>query len=672
MPLVRSACPYDCPDTCGICIETEGEKVRKIRGDPEHPVTKGFLCRKMQRYDLSVNSPDRLLRPLKRSGPKGSGKFTPISWDDALTEIHRNWANRIARHGPLAILPYFSSGAMSALAREGGGSFFNRLGASGLVRTICAGGKSAGWEAIMGGTGDLDPRELIDSDCLIIWGSSLTATRLHLLTELHNTRKRGRPVILVEAYSGETARHCDETILLRPGTDAALVLSILNVLKEENLLNLAFLKEHTLGWEKLAATLDNYRPEPVAAVTGVPAAASRRLARLYGQAKAPAIVVGTGATRRRNGAMTARCLALLPAAVGAWGKPGGGMVGFGPNAVSPINLKIISRPDFRSSPPRLVNMNRLAAALRDHSLAPPIASLFIYGANPLAVGGNQAALKEELAREDLFTIVHERFLTDTARYADLLLPATFSVEQADIHTCYGYRTLQISRAAVPPPGECRSNWNLFRSLARLFGFDDPHFLRSEEEMIEHVLANSPELAQLSPENWQILRSGRAISLPFTDHTRFATPSGKIEIENLNSAWPLPAFIPPESDPYPLRLINVPSPHTLNSTFNERPDLTAERGPLALTLHQDDAGPRGIVDGDRIVCFNALAEVLYQAKITSDRMLPGTVVAEGVYPLSLSHNGLATNALVSERLSDLGEATTLNDNAVEVRRAGSRF
>ncbi len=666
MTFARSACPYDCPDTCGLIVETDGKTVLKVKGDPEHPVTQGYVCRKMQRYDLSINSPDRLLRPLKRTGPKGAGKFAPISWEDALAEIYRNWQECLDRHGPQAILPFFSSGAMSSIAREGGASFFNRLGASTIVRTICAGGKSAGWEAIMGASGDLDPRELADSDCLIIWGSSLTSTRLHLLPIVQNARKLGRPVILVEAYRGETAKHCDETILLQPGSDAALVLSMLHVLKEENLLDYAFLNQYTLGWDKLEATLADFPPETAAGITGVPAATIHRLARLYGQAKAPAIVVGTGATRRRNGAMTARCLALLPAAVGAWGKAGGGMAGFGPNAVSPVNLKLVARPDFRAAPARAVNMNRLAAALGDASQEPPIKSLFVFGANPLAVGGNQAALMRELAREDLFTVVHERFLTDTARYADLLLPATFSVEQADIHTCYGHRTLQISRAAVPPPGECRSNWNLFRCLARVFGFDDPHFQRSEEEMVEHVLANSPELANLTSEDWDTLRSGRAISLPFADHLRFATPSGKIEIENPNCPEPLPKFIPPEIDRYPLRLINVPSAFTLNSTFNERKDLTAARGPLALRLHEDDARRRGIADGARIVCFNALAEVEYTARITSDGMLPGTVVAEGVYPLSLSHNGLATNALISERLSDLGEATTLNDNAVEVR------
>lgn len=323
------------------------------------------------------------------------------------------------------------------------------------------------------------------------------------------------------------------------------------------------------------------------------------------------------------------------------------------------------RPDLLAKPVRSINMNQLAAALADPGLNPPLRALHVYGSNPAAVTGNQKALLEQLAREDLFLTVHERFLTDTARFADIILPATFSVEQADIHTCYGYPTLQLSRAVVPPPGECRSNWNTFRALAEAMGYGDDHFHRSEDEMVDHVVASSPLAELLGPDGMESLQAGRAVDLPRGDALRFGTASGRIEICNPSLEHPLPRHLAPPDDGYPLRLVAAPSVYTLNSTFNEREDLVAKRGPLTLLLNEGDARRRGIGDGEAVVCFNELAEVTYTAKVT-DAVPPGTVVAQGVHRPDACAGGLATNAPMRERISDMGEATTLNDNGVDVR------
>lgn len=317
----RSACPYDCPDTCGLLVEAEGDKVVGVKGDPDHPVTRGFLCRKMARYELSINHPDRILHPLRRTGRKGLGEFARISWEEALTGITARWQDIIARHGGEAILPYSYSGVMSVIGRHCGNAFFNRMGASGLIRTICSSGKGAGWKALMGATPDLDPRELAKSDFIALWGSDVAATRLHAIPTLQEARRSGVPVVLIETYAGPAAAYADETILVRPGTDGALALSIIQVLAAEGLADRDFLAAHTNGWDKLEPTLEQYRPEAAEALTGVPAATVRRFARRYGRSAAPAILLGSGPSRHRNGAMNCRCVALLPAVVGAWGKP---------------------------------------------------------------------------------------------------------------------------------------------------------------------------------------------------------------------------------------------------------------------------------------------------------------------------------------------------------------
>ncbi len=661
----RSACPYDCPDTCGLLVETDGRTVFRVKGDPEHPVTKGFLCRKMQRYDLSINHPERILYPLQRVGRKGSGDFRRIGWEAALETIAGKWRRIIADHGPEAILPYSYSGPMSLVGRHGGMAFFNYLGASNLVRTICCSGKNAAWASLMGAMGDLDPREMAASDLIIIWGSDVTATRLHLVPQLQASRRQGAKILLIETCAGPTAELCDETILVRPGSDGALALAMMRVLLEEGLADKAFLAAHTRGWEKLEPELGAHRPEAVSEATGVPAATIRRLARMYAGAKAPAILLGSGASRHRNGAMNCRCVALLPAVVGAWGKPGGGIAGFGPLNPFPCDVTRITRPDLRKKPVRSINMNQLAAALDEASLQPPIKSLYVYGSNPAAVAGNQKKLLEHLGREDLFTVVHERFMTDTARFADIVLPSTFSVEQADIYPCYGYCTLQAAPAVVPPPAECKSPWDAFRALAAALGFDEPHFQKSEQDLVDEILSNSPQLREtLAEQEYADLLAGRGISFPFAEHLRFATADGKIAVDDPELPSLLPGPPSPPDKGYPLRMVAAPSPYTLNSTFNERDDLTAKRGPLSLIIHSEDARARGIIDGGRVICFNELARVEYTAKVT-DTVLPGTVVGHGVYRLDKTHNGLSTNALLRERLSDLGEATTLNDNGVEV-------
>lgn len=658
-------CPFDCPSACGLLAEIRDGRIVRVKKDPEHPVAVNGICRKMQRYEKNIYSEERILTPLRRTGKKGEGKFEPISWDEALTEITERWKALIAEYGPEAILPFMYSGVMSDIQRNCGDAFFNRMGASVLVKTLCSSAKGAGYESVMGKTGCLDPRELKDSDYYIIWGSNLAATRIQTLADLMKPENRHKKKVLIDIYANPTAKYCDQVVLVKPGTDGALALAMMHVLDAEGFVDESFLQQHADGYDIFRAELPKYTPEWAAAETGVPAEMIRQLAREYGTAKSPAIILGSGNSRHGNGAMTVRLITILSVLTGAWQNRGGGLCGCTPINTVYVNTSLIARPDFRKQPARRLNINQLAGALTLTGEA-AVRSLYVYASNPVNTVSNQKRIMEGLEREDLFTVVHERFMTDTARYADIILPAAFSVEQSDIYRAYGYCTLGAAWKIVDAPGECKSNWDTFCLLAQYMGYEEPYFRQTEEEMVRFMLENPTEAVKnCTEEDLHILRQGGAITMPLSDHLDFRTKTGKLRIVNEDLVDSVPLYKRNYGGDYPLSLVAAPSVYSLNSTFNEREDLVDSRNLMTLWIHKEDAAVRGIEDGQRIMACNDLAEVEFRACVT-EQIARGTVVSEGVFTRAQALNGYTINALNHERLSDMGEATTLNDNTVEVR------
>lgn len=666
----KTICPYDCPASCGLLAKTDGARILSIKGDPDHPATGGLICGKMHHYEESIHSPERILTPMKRTGLKGEGRFAPISWEEAVEEITGRWKRILEEDGGDAILPVYYSGVMSVIQRRCGDAFFNRMGACMLEKTLCSSAKGAGYEAVMGRTGCLEPRELAHSGYYLIWGSNVKSTRIQIMPILSQARKEGKRVVLIEACAADMSRYCDRTVLIRPGTDGALALAMMHVMERDGLADRPFLTERAEGYEAFRETLSAYTPSWAEEETGVPAQAVEELAREFALAKAPAIILGSGPSRYGNGGMTVRLITILSAYTGAWGRPGGGLCGCNPGAGPYVDQDRVTRPDLRKRQGRTVNINELASALTGAPEGVPIRSLYVYGSNPVASVCCQKGIAEGLMRSDLFTVVHERFMTDTARYADIILPATFSVEQTDVYTAYGYCTFGTARKLIPPAGQCKSNWNTFCLLAGAMGYEEDYFKQTEEEMFSDLLDHPARgLWGISKEQRRVLREGGVISTPFADHGVFETPSGRMMIVNKSLKEPMPRYTRNHGGPYALRLVAVPGLYTLNSVFMDRKDLTEKRGPMELMLHPKDAGARGIKDGDRVTAFNDLGEVEFGARVT-DLVAEGTAAAAGVYDRTWSKDGLLVNALHHERLSDIGAATTLNDNTVDVRLASA--
>ena len=665
MQIKKTICPYDCPTSCGLIVETDGKKIINVKGDKNHPATQGVICRKMRNYEESIHSNDRILTPLRRTGKKGQGEFKEITWEEALTEITNKWKEIIDKDGPSAILPVYYSGVMSVIHRNCGDALFNKMGACSLIKTLCSSAKVAGYNSVMGNTGALDPRELKDSDYYIVWGSNMKATRIQALPDIINARKLGKKVVLIETYSKPMQGYCDQVILIKPGTDGALALSMMNVMVKENLQDEQFLLEKAEGYEEFKETLKQYTPEWAEGVTGIPKDIIINLAREYASAKSPAIILGSGNSRYTNGGMTVRLITILSIFTGAIKYPGGGICGTSPTSSSYIDTDIVARPDFRENNARMVNLNQVSSALVDEKN--PIKSVFVYASNPVGSISNQNKMIRGLMRDDLFTVVHERFMTDTAKYADIVLPATFSVEQDDVYTSYGYCTLATANKVIEPPKECKSNWDMFRLLAKYMGYDDEYFKKTEREIFDELIEKSLEdVENLTQEQKYILKNGGAISTPFENHMDIKTKSGKIQIINDEMEERIPRYTENIGQNYPLNLVAVPSCETLNSIFLEKNKVVGKRGKIKVKINSKDASKRDIKNGDEVVCFNNLGEVGFIAEVT-DTVAQNTVIAEGVYNRDFAINGKLVNALHDDRLSDIGEATTLNSNTVEIKR-----
>lgn len=658
----RSVCPYDCPDACGLLIEVKDGRSIGVKGDPEHPHTKGFLCNKMNRYQDTVHSARRLTTPLLRTGPKGTGQFQPISWDKAITQICHRWRNIIEQQGAEAILPYSYAGTMGQVQRNAGHPFFHRLGASLLERTICVSAKGLGWKMVMGKTPAPPPNQVEQSDFIILWGSNTVATSIHTLPGIKKARANGAEVWLIETYETPTAAIADNTVLVQPGSDGALALGLMHILVRDNLTDDQFLAEKVHGFPELKAQiLPDYPPEHVSKLTGVDIPTLELMAKSFAQASAPYLLLGSGLSRYTNGAMSVRSIVTLPALVGAYGKPGAGCF-IGTSTGSAYNMKKIERTDFLTEMPRTINMNQLGDALTKPS-DPPVASLYVYHANPAAVNPDQNQVLAGLAREDLFTVVHERFMTDTALYADIVLPACSSLETSDVYRSYGHYYTQRSFPVIPPVGQSKSNWDTFALLAQGMGFDDPIFHQSAEEMIEQLLDSpSPLLENI---NMKRFSAGRAVELNTPDSDSYATSSGKIEIYNQKLDEPLPRYLPPHNGDYPLRLMTAPSLHALNSTFQERNDLRMMQEAMLLQINPQEAVSRQLNDKQEVCAFNELGEVTFILKIT-DKVPTGIAVAEGVWWMEFAPGKRSVNALTSQRLTDAGRGSTFYDNTIDIR------
>jgi anaerobic selenocysteine-containing dehydrogenase len=651
-----------------MLVTVAAERAIRVAGDPDHPFTRGFLCEKMQHYERSVHSGQRLLTPLLRLGAKGSGEFAPVSWDEAITLIASRWRNIIADYGGEAILPYSYAGTMGLIQRNSGHPFFHRLGASRLERTICSPAKNAGWKAVMGETPTVDPDEAAGSDLLLLWGINAAATSVHFLHAVATARKNGAQVWLIDTYRTPTAALADRVFLLRPGSDGALALGMMHVLQRDGLVDREFLTASVQGFDRLAETvLPHYPPEAVAGVTGLAPAVIEEMAAAYGRSRAPFIRLGSGLSRYGNGAMTVRAIACLPALVGAYGREGGGCFPDTSTGAA-FAMHEVTREDFQPGPTRLINMNRLGEALQQLQ-DPPVKSLYVYHSNPAAIAPDQNAVISGLLRNDLFTVVHERFMTDTARFADIVLPATSSLEHADIYRSYGTYFCQRARAVIPPVGTSKSNWEVFSLLAAAMGFSEPFFRQSADGLIDHLLTiNSPLRSGIDP---AMLQSGRAVRLNVAiDRSRYLTPSGKIEIYNPNEQHPLPCYLPTHCEDDPgLRLMTAPSRYALNASFYERDDLRDRQERMKLQMNAADAAARGLVDGEQVVAWNSLGEVPFWLEI-SEGVPAGVVVAEGVWWIEYAPGERTVNALVAQRLTDQGNGSTFYDNRVEVKRGNN--
>jgi anaerobic selenocysteine-containing dehydrogenase len=621
----------------------------------------------MLNYERTVHSEHRLTTPLVRNGAKGSGQFTPISWDDAIQRICSHWKGLIPKHGGECILPYSYAGTMGLVQRNSGHPFFHKLGASRLERTICSPAKDAGWKAVMGDTPTMDPGEMEQSDLVILWGINAAATSIHAMRDAQTARKRGVRVWAIDTYNTPTCQAVDEAFIVKPGGDGPLALAMMQVMVQEGLADLDFIAANVVGFRQMCTeVLPECTPQQMAPLCGLPADVIRRLAREYAAARAPFIRLGSGLTRYGNGAMTVRTITCLPAISGAWQRPGGGVFpGTSTGAAFPL-ASVVTREDFMERPTRLISMNQLGQALNElHD--PPVKALYVYHSNPASIAPDQNAVIRGLERDDLFTVVHERFMTDTARYADIVLPATSSLEQSDLFRCYGSYTSQRSPASIPPVGESKSNWEVFSLLAAGMGWQEPFFRQSADELIEQLLEY--ETPWRDAATTERLRQGEPVLLtpPIDPLRHWLTPSEKIEILNPHETEPLPRPLPTHAsgDGFPLRLQPAVTPFALNSSFYERDELRSRQACMKLIMNPADADARGLRDGQQVIAFNTLGEVIFCLK-QSELVPVGTVVTEGVWWNEFTSGGRGVNALTSQRLTDGGRGSTLYDVTVDVR------
>ena len=654
----------------------------KVQGDPTHPFTDGTLCTKVAHYTERTYSPDRLLHPLRRTGPKGSGQFTRISWDEALDEIAAR-LKTLAAEDPQTILPLSYAGTMGMLQYMSmDRRFFNKLGASQLERTLCSSAGKAGIKVTLGGSYGMDPEHYQDSKLIIIWGSNPITSNLHFWSRAQEAKRRGAKLVAIDPYRSLTAEKCNQHIALLPGTDGALALGMMHVLVKENLIDRDYIEKYTLGFEQLSQRLLQYTPEWAANICGISVEEIAQLARDYGSVKPAAIRLNYGMQRHAGGGIAARTIACLPALTGAWRDPAGGLLLTTADNFNFDHAKL-ERPDLLPTPrPRVINHSRLGEALT--AAEPPVRAVIVYNNNPVAVCPDSTKVVEGFAREDLFCVVMDSFLTDTADYADIVLPATTQLEHTDIHKAYGHLYVLANNPAIAPVGESLSNVEVFRRLAARMGFTEDCFRDSDDELARQTIGSGH--ANLAGIDWETLKKDgwQRLALPekFAPFARggFHTPSGKCEFysEALKAQGmdPLPFYNPPAELPssnpqlarrFPLSFLSPPVRNFLNSSFANLPRFRAAEGEPSLELHAEDAAARGIRDGDRVRVFNDRGSVTLKARVNG-KPRRGVVVAPSLWWRKFSADGRNANQLTPQRTADLGGAATFYDCLVEVELA----
>ena len=725
--VVHAACPHDCPDACGVLITIEDGRATRIQGDPEHPVTRGFLCAKVAKYLDRVYSPGRVLYPMRRVAPKGpcgAGAparevFQRISWDEALDEITHRLRRIVAEYGCESILPYSYGGTLGAL---NGASmdrrFFHRLGASQLERSICSTAGEEGLKSVIGIKLGTEPEQFAHSRYIIAWGSNIHGNNVHLWPFIEEARRKGAKLVVIDPYRTRTAKCADWHLPIHPGTDAALALGLMHVIINENLFDADYVSRYTVGLEDLKARAQQYPPEEVAHWTGISADDIRKLAREYATERPSVIRVNYGIQRSERGGMSMRAVTMLPCLIGSWKELGGGLQ-LSLSGSYGLNREALEMPELMQKalgrPARIVNMVQLGSVLNSAivpkivpKMVPPIQALFVYNSNPAAVCPNHNEVVRGLMRPDLFTVVHEQFFTDTTDYADIVLPATTFFEHKDLQTAYGHYYLQVSNQAMDPVGECRSNVEMFRALAERMGFEDDCFRETVDSMIDRALDSpNPWLKGITRDRLErerhirlnfagnedaatnhvgtdafvrpAERSSEGTAAPFLPFAQgnFPTPSGKAEFysETLKHQGldPVVAFTPPDESRhgsrskaagFPLELLARKPDNHLNSSFANLPSVRKMEPWIGdLEMHPTDAEARGVRNGDRIRAFNSRGEIVLRARV--DGAVPPGVVAARLDWARFSPGGGNINVLTSEKLTDMGNAATFYSVSVEV-------
>ncbi|MFP3509974.1 molybdopterin oxidoreductase family protein [Peribacillus sp. SIMBA_075] len=665
-----SVCSLDCPDQCGLLLHKKDGKIIKVLGDPDHPVTKGNICNKVRNMTARLYDPNRLKQPLKRIGPKGEGNFTPISWEEAIDTITSKWKELIEMHGPESILPYSFYGNMGNLSAEGmDRRFFHKLGASMLERSICNAAGSVGYSYTMGGSFGIDPEETIHTKLFILWGINAVSTNMHQVTLAQQARKNGAKVVVIDVHKNQTGKWADWFIPILPGTDTALALGLMHILFDENLVDQPFLDEYTVGAAELREHVRQYEPATVSAITGVPIDDLYELARMYGTTTPSFVRIGNGLQHHDNGGMAVRTIACLPALTGQWMVEGGGAIK-GNSGYLAFNTNALRRPDLlHNKATRTINMNQIGQALLEKDN--PIRSMFVYGSNPALVAPNANKVKQGLMRENLFTVVHDLFLTETAMYADLVLPATSSYETEDFYNSYWHNYVQIQKPVVNKYGESKSNVELFKLLAIGMGFEEQAFRDSEEEMIRQAL-DFPDNPHLDGITYDSLSRNQFVKAKMRRifPGKLPTPSGKIELYSdrmkLDGYQPLPTYTPiiKDSD-LPFLFIPAPNHNFLNSTFsNNAKHISLEKEPK-LHMNAADAKTLGIASGDMVKIWNGRGECLLTAA-PGENVLPGVLVSQGLWQ-NTPETKQQINSLTPDRLSDMGNGAVFFSGRVDLEK-----
>ncbi len=676
--IVKAVCPHDCPDTCAMEIAVEDGKAVSVRGG-DMPFTAGTLCTKVARYLDRTYAPSRILYPMKRIGRKGEGRFARISWYEALDTIAARF-KAVAAENPQQILPVSYAGTMgmvnyASMDRR----FFHRLGASLLERTLCSSAGKAGSKITLGGSVGSDPEQAEHSKLIIIWGSNPVISNLHFWTRCQQAKRRGAKLVIIDPRRNETAEKCHQHIALYPGTDAALALAMMHVIIVEGLTDADYIDKHTLGYTELVARVQEWTPQRAAAICGITPEEIINLAREYARTRPAMIRINFGLQRHAGGGMAVRTITCLPALTGSWRDAAGGVLLMTSDFYG-FNHQALERPDLIRGEPRSINIAALGDALT--AATPPVKAAYVYNNNPVAVCPDSRKVIAGFLREDLFTVVHEIFQTDTADYADILLPATTQLEHTDLHKSYGHLYVQANQPAIAPVGEAKANAEVFRLLAARMGFDDPCLSDSDEDICRQALdSKAPALNGI---NWESLKTSgwQRLNVPAAPFAQggFPTPSGKCEFYSASAKTmgldPLPGFTPPRESPanpselsqrYPLAFISPPHRHFLNSSFANLDFSLKDAGVPTLEIHPDDAAARGITENTEARVFNDRGEYTVRARIT-DRVRRGVVSAPSVWWKKLSPDKRNANELTSQAVADMGGAATYYDCLVDVAPA----